>query len=402
MKLRDTLRFSLQTVASYRTRSLLIVLAMALGVAAVVVLTALGDGARRYVVGQFSSIGTNLIVVLPGRAETAGGFPGAALGETPRDLTLEDARALGHLPQVRRYAPLNVGAAELAAAARLREVTVLGSTADLLPVRHMNLAQGSFLSREKGTERSAQILLGAKLAREFFPQGNAIGQRVRLGDRRFLVSGVLEPQGESMGFNSDEIVVIPIDYAQALFNTSSLFRILVETRSRSDLASAKEAIREIIKQRHDGEEDVTVITQDAVLATFDRILRALTLGVAGIAAVSLVVAGILVMNVMLVAVSQRTSEIGLMKAIGAPSSDVHHLFLAEAVWLSLAGGITGFLLGQLGSLLIRITYPQLPAWPPVWASVGGVGVAFLTGVLASLLPAARAARLDPVQALSKK
>ena len=402
MKLRDILRFSLDTVVSYGTRSLLIILAMSLGVGAVVVLTALGDGARRYVIGQFSSIGTNLIAVLPGRAETSGGFPGAALGETPRDLTLEDARAIGHLPQVRRYAPLNVGVAELGGAARLRDVTMLGSTAELLPVRHMNLAQGSFLSREKGSERSAQILLGAKLAQEFFPQGNAIGQRVRLGDRRFLVSGVLASQGESMGFNTDEIVVIPIDYAQALLNTSSLFRILVETRSRGDVAAAKEAILEVIKQRHDGEEDVTVITQDAVLATFDRILHALTLGVAGIAAISLIVAGILVMNVMLVAVSQRTSEIGLLKAVGAPSSDVHHLFLAEAVWLSLAGGIAGLMLGQLGSLLIRMVYPQLPAWPPVWASFGGVGIAFLTGVLASLFPAARAARLDPVQALSKK
>jgi putative ABC transport system permease protein len=401
MTLRDILRFSLNTVISYGSRSLLIVLAMSLGVGAVVVLTALGDGARRYVVGQFSSMGTNLIAVLPGRAETSGGIRGAALGETPRDLTLADARAIGQIPQVRRYAPLNVGVAELAGASKLREVTVMGSTADLLLVRHMNLAQGSFLSREKGTERSAQIILGEKLAREFFPQG-AIGQRVRLGDRRFLVSGVLEPQGESMGFNSDELVVIPIDYAQALFNTSSLFRVLVETRSRGDLASVKEAIREVMKRRHDGEDDVTIITQDAVLATFDRILRALTLGVAGIAAISLAVAGILVMNVMLVAVNQRTSEIGLLKAIGAPSSDVHHLFLAEAIWLSLAGGVAGFILGQLGSLLIRIAYPLLPAWPPLWASVGGVLVAFLTGVLASLFPAARAAKLDPVRALSKK
>ncbi|SET34714.1 putative ABC transport system permease protein [Nitrosospira multiformis] len=402
MKLRDTLSLSIRTVASYRTRSLLIILAMSLGVAAVVVLTALGDGARGYVVRQFSSVGTNLIIVLPGRAETSGGFPGAALGQTPRDLTLEDARSLVHLPQIRRYAPLNVGVAELASAGRLREVTVLGSTADILPIRHMNLAQGSFLAREKGSERSAQIVLGAQLAQEFFPQNSPIGQRVRLGDRRFLVSGVLAPQGETMGFNTDEIVIIPIDYAQALFNTSSLFRILVETRSRSDLLPAKEAIRNILKQRHDGEEDITVITHDAVLATFDRILRALTLGVGGIAAISLAVAGILVMNVMLVSVSQRTSEVGLLKALGAPSSEIHRLFLAEALWLSLAGGIAGFALGQFGSLLIRLAYPQLPAWPPLWANIAGVGVAFVTGLLASLLPAARAARLDPVRALSGK
>ena len=400
MNLRDTLTLSFKTVASYRTRSLLIVLAMALGVAAVVVLTALGDGARRYVVGQFSSLGTNLVIVLPGRAETSGGFPGAALGQTPRDLTLEDARFIGHLPQVRRYAPLNVGVAELTAGGRLREVTVLGSTAELLPIRSMKLSQGSFLAT--GSERSAQIVLGSQLAREFFPDGKVIGQRVRLGDSRFLVSGVLAIQGESMGFNSDEIAIIPIDYAQELFNTESLFRILVEARSRTAIEPAKAAISHVMKLRHDGEDDVTVITQDAVLDTFDRILRALTLGVAGIAAISLAVAGILVMNVMLVAVAQRTSEIGLLKAIGAPASDIRRLFFAEALWLSLAGGAIGFALGHFGAWMIRLAYPVLPAWPPAWASVAGVATAILTGLIASLLPAARAAKLDPVLALSGK
>ncbi|MFO7541391.1 MAG: ABC transporter permease [Thiobacillus sp.] len=400
MNLRDTLSLSLTTVVSYRTRSLLIVLAMALGVAAVVVLTALGDGARRYVVERFSSIGTNLIIVLPGRAETSGGLPGAALGTTPRDLTLEDARFVGYLPQVRRLAPLNVGVAELTSGGLLREVTVLGSTAELLPIRHMKLSQGSFLAH--GSERSAQIVLGSQIANEFFPDGNIIGQRVRLGDSRFRVSGVLAAQGQTMGFNSDELAIIPIDYAQELFNTSSLFRILIEARNRDAIESTKSAILHTLKQRHDGEEDITVITQDAVLATFDRILRALTLGVAGIAAISLAVAGILVMNVMLVAVTQRTSEIGLLKAIGAPSSDIRRLFFAEALWLSLAGGAIGFALGHLGSLLIRLAYPQLPAWPPVWASVAGVAIALITGIVASLFPASRAARLDPVRALSGK
>lgn len=400
MNLRDTLTLSFETVVSYRTRSLLIVLAMALGVAAVVVLTALGDGARRYVVGQFASLGTNLVIVLPGRAETAGGFPGAALGQTPRDLTLDDARFVGQLPQVRRYAPLNVGVAELGAAGRLREVTVLGSNAELLPIRHMRLAHGNFLAG--GAERRAQVVLGSVLAHEFFPDGRAVGQRVRLGDSRFLVSGVLAPQGESMGFNSDEIAIIPIEYAQELFNTESLFRLLVEAKSRSTVEPASAAITHLLKLRHDGEEDVTVITQDAVLATFDRILRALTLAVAGIAAISLAVAGILVMNVMLVAVAQRTSEIGLLKAIGAPAADIRRLFFAEAVWLSLAGGVIGFALGHAGSYLIRLAYPALPAFPPAWASAAGVATALLTGIAASLLPAARAARLDPVTALSGK
>lgn len=205
-----------------------------------------------------------------------------------------------------------------------------------------------------------------------------------------------------MGFNSDEIVIIPINHAQALFDTTSLFRILIEVRNRNDIPAAKEAIREALIQRHDGEEDITVITQDAVLATFDRILRALTLGVAGIAAISLAVAGVLVMNVMLVAVSQRTDEIGLLKAIGAPASDIRRLFLTEAAWLSLTGAIFGFILGHAGSLLIRLAYPQLPAWPPAWASLAGITVALVTGIIAGLLPAVRAARLDPVKALSGK
>ena len=400
MTLTDTLQTSFKTVVSYRVRSLLIVLAMALGVAAVVVLTALGDGARNYVINQFSSIGTNLLVVLPGRAETSGSFLGAVLGQTPRDLTLKDAQLLGRLPQIRRYAPLNVGAAELSAANRLREVTVLGSTANLIPIRHMKLAQGSFLAH--GTERSAQIVLGAKIANEFFPRSQAIGQRVRLGDNRFLVSGVLASQGESMGFNTDEIVIIPIDYAQALFNTTSLFRILIEAKSHSEIESAKQAILATMRQSHDGEDDTTVITQDAILATFDRVLQALTLAVAGIAAISLIVAGILVMNVMLVSVNQRTAEIGLLKAIGATSADIRRLFFAEAVWLSLAGAILGFLLGQFGSLMLRLAYPQLPAWAPAWASIAGILVALITGILASLLPASQAARLDAVKALGKK
>ncbi len=400
MTLTDTFRLSLRTVISYRLRSILIILAMSLGVAAVITLTALGDGARRFVINQFSSIGTNLLVVLPGRSETSGAFPGAVLGQTPRDLTLKDSRLLARLPQVKRYAPLNVGEAELSAANRLREVTVLGSNADLIPIRHMKLAQGSFLAH--GSTNSAQIVLGAKLAQEFFPLKQAIGQRVRLGENRFLVTGILAPQGESMGFNTDEIVIIPVEQAQSLFNTTSLFRILVETKTHDAIEPAKRAILEIMKQNRDDEEDITVITQDAILATFDRILHALTLAVAGIAAISLIVAGTLVMNVMLVAVNQRTAEIGLLKAIGARAEDIRLLFFAEATWLSITGATLGFLVGHIGSFLFRQAFSQLPAWTPVWASIAGILVALITGILACILPAKKAAQLNAVHALSKK
>jgi putative ABC transport system permease protein len=188
--------------------------------------------------------------------------------------------------------------------------------------------------------------------------------------------------------------------AQMLFNRASLFRILVEAESRADIARAKQDALDIMQQRHEGEKDVTVVTQDAVLATFDRILRALTLAVGGIAAISLGVAGILIMNVMLIAVAQRTREIGVLKAIGAAPGQIRMLFFAEATLLSLVGAGVGLLLGELGVFAIARAYPVLPVAAPWWAVVAALSTAIVTGVLFSVLPARRAARLDPVLALS--
>jgi putative ABC transport system permease protein len=185
-----------------------------------------------------------------------------------------------------------------------------------------------------------------------------------------------------------------------LFNTSGLFRILVEAKSRDTIEAAKRDTEAIIVRRHHGERDVTVITQDAVLATFDRILRALTLAVGGIAAISLSVAGILIMNVMLIAVSQRVKEIGLLKALGAPATQIRNLFFAEAVLLSAFGCIAGLLLGEAGVLFIAKLYPSLPVGAPWWAVVAAIVTSLGTGILFSVWPARRAARLDPVTALA--
>ena len=201
--------------------------------------------------------------------------------------------------------------------------------------------------------------------------------------------------------NTNETVIVPVALAQAMFNSNTLFRILVEANSREAIEAAKKQVTEIIKQRHDGEEDVTVITQDAVLSTFDRLLGALTLAVAGIAAISLAVAGILVMNVMLVAVTQRTGEIGLLKALGAPAHTIRLAFLTEAALLSTAGALAGYLLGEFGAFALRQFFPVFPAYPPDWAVIAGLGTALGTGLLFGVMPARRAARLDPVQALMK-
>lgn len=401
MRLADTLRFARDAATGYPMRTTLSVLAMSIGVAAVVILTALGDGARRYVVGQFSSIGTNLVIVLPGRSGTGGFNPANAITTTPRDLTVDDAAALRRASAVSRLAPLAVGTSEISFGGKLREVMVAGSTAEFIPIRNFELAQGSALPDEDWGRGSPVAVIGAKIREELFGNEPAVGKLIRVGDRRLRVVGVLKPVGQGLGMNTDELVIVPVSLAQAMFNSNTLFRILVEARSREAIPEAKEQVMEILKQRHRGEEDVTVITQDAVLATFDKLLGALTLGVAGIAAISLAVAGILVMNVMLVAVTQRTGEIGLLKALGATAQTIRLAFLAEAAMLSTVGAVVGYLLGQLGAFGLRQAFPVFPAYPPDWAVIAGLSTALVTGLLFGVMPARRAARLDPVQALMK-
>ena len=401
MRLADTLRFARDAATGYPMRTTLSVLAMSIGVAAVVILTALGDGARRYVVGQFSSIGTNLVIVLPGRSGTGGFNPANAITTTPRDLTIDDAAALLRAAGVRRVAPLAVGTSEISFGGRLREVMVAGSVSDFLPIRNFELTQGGGLPDEDWNRGSSVAVIGATIRDELFGAEPAVGKLIRIGDRRLRVVGVLKSIGQGLGMNTDELVIVPVALAQAMFNSNTLFRILIEARSREAIPEVKEQVMEILKQRHRGEEDVTVITQDAVLATFDKLLGALTLGVAGIAAISLAVAGILVMNVMLVAVTQRTGEIGLLKALGAPARTIRLAFLTEAAMLSTVGALVGYLLGEFGAFALRQFFPVFPAYPPDWAVIAGVATALVTGLLFGVMPARRAAQLDPVQALMK-
>ncbi|MDD5329364.1 MAG: ABC transporter permease [Sulfuricella sp.] len=400
MRAPDLIRFARDAATGNPLRTFLSVLAVAIGVAAVVVLTALGDGARRYVVNEFSAIGSNLVIVLPGRSETGGFNPANAITGTPRDLTIDDAHALLRGSAIRRLAPLAVGTSEIEVGGKLREAMVAGTTAEFIEVRRLSLAQGRFLPDEDWSRGSAVAVIGAKIRDELFGPEPALGRLVRIGDRRFRIVGVMAASGQGLGMNNDELLIVPVAQAQAMFNSNTLFRILIEARSREAIPAAKTQAAEILKLRHEGELDVTVITQDAVLATFDRLLGALTYGVGGIAAISLAVAGILVMNVMLVSVAQRTAEIGLLKALGATGRTIRLLFLTEAAMLSLAGAAAGFLLGHAGAALIRHLYPTFPAYPPAWAVLAALATALATGLLFGVAPARRAARLDPVLALS--
>lgn len=398
----DIIRFSRAALLGYPTRTLLMLTAMAIGVAAVIMLTALGEGARRYVSNEFTSLGTNLVIVFPGYSETSGLNPIAMVGTTPRDLTLDDAQALSRNTNIRRIAPISIGSISASFQGRTREVPVLGSNSELLNIRHWKLAQGRFLPVTDLDHATPVCVIGSNIRDQLFDTQAVVGQWIRLGSRRFRVIGIMASEGRTIGVDVQDTIIIPVASAQQLFNTPSLFRILLEAKTRSAIESVKLSTIEIIKERHQGKRDVTVITQDAVLATFDRILAALTYAIGGIASISLAVAGILIMNVMLVAVSQRTTEIGLLKALGAPQQLIIRLILSEAIMLSAFGTVIGLLLGELGCWTIRQAFPDIPAYAPLWAVLTAIAVSLLAGFVFSLLPARQAAQLDPVLALTGK
>lgn len=399
MRPEDSLRFSFRALTEARGRSWLILLAMSIGVGSIMLLTSLGEGARQYVVNEFSNLGTHLLLVLPGRNETTGGAP-PLVGGTPRDLTLDDALALDRISNIKHMAPLAFGSAPLSYRQLDREVMILGSTQALLPVRNLQLAEGKFLPDKDSRRESSAVIIGGKLKQSLFGNQSALGKWVRIHDSRFRVIGILKPMGESLGLDLGDIAIIPVASALRLFNTHSLYRIMIQVDGVENIPRVEQAVIDILRERHEGEEDVTVISQDALLSTFDGIFQALTYTVAGIGAISLSVAGILIMNVMLISVSRRTAEIGLLKALGTPQQQILRLFLMEAGMLALSGAFAGILIAFSTVWLAAYLYPAFPLFIPTWSLVSAVLVSLFTGLLFGVLPARRAARLDPIRALS--
>jgi putative ABC transport system permease protein len=387
-------------LTGHRLRTGLSLLGVAVGVTSVVLLTSLGEGARVYVTGEFVSLGSNLLIVTPGKNETTGFVP--PIGGAPHDLTFEDAEALRRrVPRIRRVAPMSMGSATARYGDLTRDVVVVGVTSEWQEVRRVELRAGRFLASGAAGDRPVCVI-GAKIERELFQGRPAVGEMLRLGDERFRIIGVAAPRGTSLGMDLDEVILVPAVRHMKMFNLTSLFRVLIEVNAHADVPAARRAVVEVLKARHDNEEDVTVMTQDSMLASFSRLLGILTAALAGIAAISLSVAGIGIMNVMLVSVSERTREIGLLKALGATAGQVLRLFLTEAAMLSAMGGVAGLAVSTAVTAIVRALYPSFPMQPPSWAVPAAVLVSLGVGVLFGVLPARRAARLDPIGALARR
>jgi putative ABC transport system permease protein len=396
----DLFALASEALSGHRLRTGLTLVAIAVGVTAVVLLTALGDAAKAYVVEQFASVGTNLVIVLPGKTETSGVL--GSFGGTVRPLTLEDAQALPHRATlVRQVVPLTLGSAAFEYGSRSRDIFVLGTTAGYAPMRALEMSAGQFLPEMDLRRGERVVVIGRTIQREVFAGENPLGKPVRIAGARFRVIGVLAPKGVGMGVNLDEVAMIPAATAMRLFNQQGLFRMLCQAPDAASVPAVVEQVKQVMRDRHDGDEDFSIITQDSMLQSFTRIIGALTAGLAGIAAISLAVAGILIMNVMLVSVSERTGEIGLLKALGARRRQILGLFLAESLLISALGALLGVVIGVALVYLAAGLWPALPLAPsPGWI-VFVTALALAAGALFGLVPARRASRLAAAESLRR-
>jgi len=393
----DLMRLSSGALQGNPLRSILSMLGIAIGVAAVVLLTSLGEGARRYIVSQFSQFGTNVMAVNPGKSETMG-IPGM-LGGTTRKLTLEDAMALERLPEVQGIAPMAVGQARVEGNGRGRSVYVYGATAEWPEVLAFEIGQGNFLPAGDPRRGGSVAVLGPTLKRELFGEENALGQFVRVAGARLRVIGVMAPKGRMLGFDIDDSAYVPVATAMRLFNLDELQEIDVSFAHEGITDQVEAAVTRLLTERHGGKEDFTVTTQTAMLDVFGKVMDVITLAVGVIAGISLLVGAIGIFTMMWISVGERVSEIGLMRALGATAPQVQRLFLVEALLLTVCGGMAGLAIGLGGNLMLRDLVPGLPVHVRSEYVAAALLMSALAGLLSGVGPARRAASLEPVDAL---
>jgi putative ABC transport system permease protein len=371
-------------------------LGIAVGIAAVVLLTSIGEGVHKFVLGEFTQFGTNLIAINPGRTTTHGSSMGVF--GTERPLTIEDAEALKRLPHVKAVVPIVQGNAEVEAANRRRRTTIYGAGSQWPEAFSMHVKSGRFLPSDDPTAPRAFAVLGSKTRDELFGSRNPLGQRIGIGGNRYRIIGVMESKGTILGFDVDDTVYIPTARGMELFNRNSLFEIDVLYQEDAKVDKVVESIKRTLIARH-GREDFTITTQQQMLDVLGAVLNVLTFAVAAIGGISLLVGAIGIVTIMTIAVNERTNEIGLLRALGARQRQVLSLFLGEAIVLAALGGISGLVLGIGLGQFLNFALPALPVHTPWLFVVLAEAVAVVIGLAAGVLPAYRAAHLDPIEAL---
>jgi putative ABC transport system permease protein len=396
MSTADTLRFALAALTAHRLRTFLSALGIAVGIAAVILLTSIGEGIHRFVLAEFTQFGTNIVAITPGKTTTHGASVGA-IGSA-RLLTVEDALAL----KASRYAQYTnagvTGNAEIRAAGRSRRVTVNGEGPDFSRAFNMQVAIGQFLPPDDPRSPRAYAVLGAKVRSELFGAKNPLGATLQVGSHRFRVVGVMAPKGQVLGFDLDDTVYIPTTRALEVFNREGVMEIHVAYHPGSPVDAVVDDLTRRLVARH-GREDFTVTPQQQMLDTLSTVLDVLTFAVAALGGISLLVGAVGMVTLMHIAVAERVAEIGLLTALGATRARIRTLFLMESTVLSTLGGLGGLMLGGGVAWLLKTTLAGLPVDTPWDYAAGALAVSVLIGLAAGVVPAMRAARLNPVDAL---
>ena len=396
MRWRDAIDLALRAISAQRLRSFLTLLGITVGIASVILLTSIGEGIHRFVLGEFSQFGTNNITAVAGKTKT-GGAP-SGLPSSARPLTLDDAKSLERLPHILAVTPNIRGNAEVEGNGRTRRTLIYGVNTQSQKVFKSTVRSGQFLPDEDERSARAFVVLGSKLKDELYGSDSPLGQRLRIGGLHFRIIGVMEPKGQFLGIDLDDTAFIPAARGQELFNREGVDEINLAVEDGVPAALVAERIKARLIERH-GREDFTLVTQEEMLKTLSNILNVLTMAVGALGGISLLVGGVGIVTIMTIAVSERTGEIGLLVALGAPRRTILGLFLGEAVALSALGGMLGLLLGIGLAQLIHLLLPALPVHTPLSFVLLAEGIAVAIGLAAGVLPARRAARLDPVEAL---
>jgi len=396
MLINDSAKLAVGALSSQRMRSFLTALGIAVGIASVVLLTSIGEGIHKFVLSEFTQFGTNLIAVTPGKTTTAG-MSGAVISNV-RPLSIDDALALGRIPKILAMVPFVQGNAPVEFGKRSRRTYIFGVGSQVPAVWQMNVATGRFLPDDDPRTARAFAVLGSTVRDELFGPLNPLGRRIRIGGDRFLTIGVMESKGQMLGFDLDDAVYIPTNRALAMFDRESLMEIDLLYAVGSSLEEIVEDVKMLLMERH-GAEDFTITTQEQMLDVLGSVLNILTMAVGALGGISLLVGGVGILTIMTISVNERRAEIGLLRAIGAARGQILVLFLGEAVVLSGIGGLAGLMIGAGGAWLLGATVSALPTHTPWLYVVLAETLAVLIGLLAGVLPAYRAASLDPIEAL---
>lgn len=408
MRTSDLIGSAARALRANPMRSALTALGVIIGVASVVAMVALGSGAQAQVERSIASLGSNLLIVVPGSFRGAGGVRGQAGGWD--SLTLDDAEAIAQLDGVLVVAPSQRSRAQVIANGLNWNPQIEGVTPDYLTARDWDIAQGRFFDESEERQARRVVVLGATVANELFPNIDPIGETVRISGGTYEIIGVLESKGQSgFGMDQDDIVLAPLSTVKRRISgrnrrADTVSQISVKAVSEGALRQIEEDVTNLLRQRHrtrEGEDDFTVQNLSSITETAQQTTQVFTYLLGGISAVSLLVGGIGIMNIMLVSVTERTREIGLRKALGAREADILHQFGLEAVALSVAGGIIGLVLGVVGAWLMTSLF-NLPLVVAPQNAIMAIAFSGLVGVLFGAYPAWRAARLDPIEALRRE